>query len=184
MMKGMWFRGVAGCFPLVLLVVSLFGCERHLPDCLIVLPGARGIQQHYSRGMDQVSYSIQEEYPATKSLDTVKQALAARGWKPMSYEFLHPDRPTSNAVGWTFFEDKRIGSTSVAYEWLGEWKDKRNNIVRYSFRYVDPATKYEHKTYIVRPSNSRLFVVAEYIPEKLAQATIESERRRLKRLKQ
>jgi len=177
-------RKPACCLLSILpLALLLFSCERHLPDCLIVLPGAQGFQQHYGEGMDQVSYSLQVEYPATESIETVKKTLAAKGWKPMSYEFLHPDRPTSNAVGWTFFEDKRIGSTNMVYEWLGEWKDQGNNIARYSFRYSDPAGKYTHKTYIVRPSSSRLFVVAEYIPDKLAKATIESERQRLKRIK-
>lgn len=162
-------------------IVSSAGCNRPLPDTLIVLPGARGLEQHYSQGMEQVAYELQARYPATDSIQKVQSTLASKGWVPQDYEFMHPDRPTSNLLGWTFFEDKRIGSTRMVYEWLGEWKDKNNNIVRYSFRYVDPVEKYQHKTYVLKPSSASMIVTASYTPRKLAVATRQSEQQRLKR---
>lgn len=159
---------------LIFISLLFVSCNTHPPDALIVLTGANHPKRFYVRGMDQIVYRLQEKFPATQAIHDISQQLETKGWQPLKEQYLHPELPSSHAIGWTFYEDKRIGYTSFVFEWSADWKDKQNNIVTYSFRYRDPAKKYAQKTYILKPTNSDLYVAASYMPEKVARTIRES----------
>lgn len=162
----------------IFLAFAALSCHRDLPDSLIVIQGASKPKQFYVRGMDQIVYRVEEKFPAKDAIQTILQQLKKKGWEPLQQQYLYPDLPSSHVLGWTFYEDKRVGYTSFVFEWSADWKDKNNNIVTYSFRYRDPAKKYTHKTYILKPTNSDLYIAASYMPEKVAQTIRESAKQR------
>jgi hypothetical protein len=163
---------------LLLLAFSVLSCHRELPDSLIVLKGGTKPKRFYVRGMDQLVYRIEDKYPARDAIQAISDHLKRKGWEPIQQQFLYPNLPSSHVVGWVFYEDKRVGYTSFVFEWSGDWKDKDNNIVTYSFRYRDPAKKYAQKTYILKPQNSDLYIAASYMPRKVAQSIRESAKQR------
>lgn len=163
---------------IIFLTFTALSCNRDLPDSLIVIKGASKPKQFYVRGMDQIVYRVEEKFPAKDAIHTIFQHLKKKGWQPLQQQYLYPDLPSSHVLGWTFYEDKRVGYTSFVFEWSADWKDKNNNIVTYSFRYRDPAKKYAHKTYILKPTNSDLYIAASYMPEKVAQNIRESAKRK------
>jgi hypothetical protein len=163
---------------IIFLALAALSCHRDLPDSLIVINGASKPKQFYVRGMDQLVYRVNEKFPAKDAIQTISQQLKNKGWEPLQQQYLYPDLPSSHVLGWTFYEDRRVGYTSYVFEWSADWKDKNNNIVTYSFRYRDPAKKYSHQTYILRPTNSDLYIAASYMPQKVAQSIRESAKQR------
>ena len=69
--------------------------NRAAPQALIVMPDARNVST--SKLYDgQVSYQLKEEYPATKSLEFLKSALAKEGFVPLETLILNPSTPSSH----------------------------------------------------------------------------------------
>lgn len=156
-------------YILLPLVIALFtSCDRPLPAGLIILDGASGQKHFYTGGIYRVLYQLQEKFPAENKISAVTQKLESAGWKPLQKEFLHPNIETSLVTGWTFYEDPPKRPEWIIYEWSGNWKDQKNNVVTYAFQYKDPIGKYKQSTVIMKPSSSTLIVHAVYMPEKVA----------------
>ena len=102
-------------------------------------------------------------FPPKKKSKNEKEALST-----LKEDFFHPGKPSSQTVGWAFYENAK--TRSFIYEWAGDWKDKSNNILTYWLRYTDHIEKYQQSTYILKPNSTELTVVAIYMPEKIAQA--------------
>src|SRR5512146_2007403 len=79
------------------------------PDSLLVAPFATDIRYLAANGNDQVtdqlSYSVEESYPATDTLAFIRDGLKRMGWKPLEYDFWNPSIPSSHSRGWTNFVD-------------------------------------------------------------------------------
>lgn len=76
------------------------------PESLVIVGGARNVKRSKLAGpREQLSYSIQAEYPASPVLETIKQTLKELGWTPMAEDFLNPGLPSSYVRGWDYYED-------------------------------------------------------------------------------
>jgi hypothetical protein len=153
---------------IALLALACAACKEEIPQQLIVTSGASDVQHSRFRGMNHITYKVNEAYPARRTLQEISSALEKQGWSPLQEDFFHPGKPSSHAVGWAFYEDAKI--RSFIYEWAGDWKDQNNNVLTYWFRYNDNIEKYKKSTYILKPSSSKLTVIAIYMPDKIAQA--------------
>ena len=157
-------------FLFLTLALALLSCNQRWPDALIIPKEAIGVRHIRFRGMDHLSYKVKERYPGSKIISEISKSLARKGFQPLKEEYLRPDQPSSQVLGWTFYEDKRIGSNSFVYEWKTDFKDTKNDVVSYTLQYRDPIEKYKQPTYILKPSASELTVIVIYMPQTIAEA--------------
>lgn len=154
---------------LLLFVVLFSGCKNAPEGVLITLPGAKDVETHRIRGMDILQYQLNVRYPAREQIAHVANQLKELGWKPVPYIYLFPKNQSSHVLGWTFFNDPPRQPERVIYEWTGDWQDAKGNLLTYTFRYQDPASKYEQSTFILRPAKDLMMVTAIYTPAGIAQ---------------
>jgi hypothetical protein len=156
-------------FLVLLMSLSLFSACNHAPTgVLIALPGAKNMQTHTVRGMNVLEYELDVKYPARDQIHKVSEDLKKLGWKPLSYIYLFPKNASSQVLGWTFFNDPPRQPEWVIYEWTSDWQDAKGNLVTYTFRYKDPASKYQQSTSIVGPGDNRMKITAIYTPAGIA----------------
>ena len=130
------------------------------PDSLLVYPGAKVVNFSKYKGTDQLTYRVNEKYPASAVIAWISQQLQAKGWKPLPYDFLNPDLPSSHVGGWTRFIDGRQATRYIVHGWGADWKDRTENIVHYGLRYRYPESG--------DPNLTDLEVVVIYTPAPLA----------------
>jgi hypothetical protein len=145
------------------------GCGRAPEGVLIQLPGAKNVNTYHLRGMDILEYQLAVKYPAKEHISNVAGKLKNLGWKPVPYIYLFPKNQSSHVLGWTFFNDPPKQPKWVIYEWTGDWLDANGNLVTYTFRYRDPAAKYQQSTFILRPVHDEMAITAIYTPAGLAE---------------
>ena len=144
-------------------------CARAPEGVLIQLPGAKNVNTYHLRGMDVLEYQLAVKYPAKQHISDVAGRLSKLGWKPVPYIYLFPKNQSSHVLGWTFFNDPPKQPQWVIYEWTGDWLDPKGNLVTYTFRYRDPASKYQQSTFILRPMHDEMAITAIYTPAGLAE---------------
>src|SRR5919106_2459691 len=127
----------------LLLILLLGACKGAPEGVLITLPGAKNVKTHHLRGMDVVEYELSAKYPAKELIAGVGARLKEQGWKPIPYMYLFPKNESSQVRGWTFFNDPPRQPVWMIYEWTGDWQDSNGNLLTYTFRYRDPAAKYQ-----------------------------------------
>lgn len=145
------------------------GCSRAPDGVLIELPGAKEVNRHHLSGMHILQYELAVKYPAKEHIAEVLNRLKGLGWKPVPYIYLFPKNQSSHVLGWTFFNDPPRQPVWVIYEWTGDWLDSNGNLVTYTFRYRDPASKYQQSTFILRPVEDLMMVTAIYTPAGIAE---------------
>ncbi|MCI0415633.1 hypothetical protein L0222_22895 [bacterium] len=153
-------------FLLFLLLLS--ACREAPEGVLITLPGAKDVKTHHLRGMDVLEYELNARYPAKELIAQIGSRLKNQGWKPVPYIYLFPKNESSQVRGWTFFNDPPREPVWVIYEWTGDWLDRQGNLLTYTFRYKDPAAKYQQSTFILKPVDNRMFITAIYTPAGIA----------------
>ena len=139
---------------IIFLIVSIYivGCENNRElrshkhsDALIELENADNIfYDPRDDGSIQLSYQIKENYPAKQAIKIISTKLAARGWVPLKEDFLNPGLHSSHVGGWTKFEDSSGKSTRIIHQWMGDWKNQGDDIVRYVFIYEYPKMEGEN----------------------------------------
>lgn len=154
-------------------IIFLTNCSRQssqnpndYSDALIVIPSATKV--HYYRkvgGIDQVTYQLKEEYPASNIISEISEKLEKNGWQPLEEDFLNPGLPSSHVRGWTDFVDGTRKPEIKVHQWLAQWKDKQVNIVAYVFLY--------EYTINDRPNLSTLKVYASYFPTSIVKLMLE-----------
>ena len=151
-----------------LLALCLFsGCKESIPD-VFVIPAEATERDYISfQGANYVSFQLEERYPASEPIRQISDSLEKKGWQPLKEMFLHPAEPSSLVTGWNYLEDKK--ANQFVYEWSADWKDSRNNILSYTFRYIDRLEKYRQSTFVLRPNSNQLKVSAIYMPAKVAE---------------
>ncbi len=125
------------------IAVLLFaGCGRNAPrnPALIILPGARDIIRGHVFGTDQLSYRLNEAYPADSALRNIKDQLTRQGWKPLKEDYLNPGLPSSHTRGWTEFIDATRKPEQMVKQWLADWTNDKGDIVTYALRYRFPSS--------------------------------------------
>jgi hypothetical protein len=151
------------------LLLFLVGCNRVPEGVLIELPGAKEVERHRVQGMNVLRYQLEVKYPAREYIAEVSNRLKNLGWKSVPYVYLYPKNESSHVLGWTFFNDPPKNPVWVIYEWTGDWLDSKGNLLTYTFRYRDPASKYQQSTFVLKPSDDLMAVTAIYTPAGIAQ---------------
>ena len=154
---------------ILLFVLAAAACQKAPEGVLIKLPGAKEAKTYRLRGMDILEYQLNVRYPAREQIADVNGRLQKLGYQPVPYIYLFPKNQSSHVVGWTFFNDPPRNPVWVIYEWTGDWQDSKGNLLTYTFRYRDPASKYQQSTFILRPARNEMIVTAIFTPAGVAQ---------------
>jgi len=153
----------------LLLLFLATSCKSAPEGVLITLPGAKNVKSSHLRGMDVLEYELSAKYPAKELIAQIGTRLKEQGWKPIPYMYLFPKNESSQVRGWTFFNDPPRQPVWMIYEWTGDWQDSKGNLLTYTFRYRDPAAKYQQSTFILKPVDNRMLITAIYTPASVAQ---------------
>ncbi len=160
------------------IIIASLGCHSvsesppRYSRALIVLPNAREVKFGKYNGSDQLSYTVEVEYPASEQISTISKKLAENGWKPLREDWLNPGLKSSHTRGWTDFEDVSRRRDLRVFQWLAQWDDKAGDVVAYAYQYRDQLGPARHRSrYFLRkePGSHKLRVMAVYFPAKLAE---------------
>jgi hypothetical protein len=136
------------------------------PDFLKPVPGAINIDYvvpAYTRQKYRnLSYIINDSYPADMTIGLIYQQLAEAGFKIMYYSLNNPTVPASPITDWTSYRDTRKNPVHLIHEWSANWINNKNEIVTVFFKYKHPYpgpedlnTLYVNITYTI-PNNELL----------------------------
>jgi hypothetical protein len=89
-------------------------------DVLIVFPGAKGTNWVSLKGIDQVSYPLDVEYPASGIIASISNHLAKKGWQPLQDDVWNPGLPSSHVRGWTHFADATVYPPAAVDSWFAQ----------------------------------------------------------------
>jgi len=150
-----------------------YGCGRGASStsseyaaALLAHPQAKDVEFFKRDGTDQLTYRLEEKFPASGIIGWTSQKLREMGWEPLSYDYLNPHLPSSHVKGWDKFGDATRPTEYTVHQWGADWKDRSENIVRYVFRYSYPRGG--------PPNLTDLEVTAVYIPAPLAKQNLEA----------
>jgi len=107
-------------------------------DALIVCQGAIGTKWTTAKGVEQLSYQVSVDYPATAVISCVSTALRETGWRPLRQDYWNPKLPSSRVRGWMHFVDTTVQPQATVDQWSGQWKSKTGEVVWYTLRYTYP----------------------------------------------
>jgi hypothetical protein len=106
------------------------------PAALILYPDAKAIKFDERGSAARLSYHVNSKYPATPVIDLISNKLQKDGWKPLKYNFMNPNLPSSHVTGWQeFLRGIKEPVPICVHQWLGDWKDASGNFVTYAFSY-------------------------------------------------
>ena len=136
------------------LIVQMTGCRDNVNheeihdsifNVLIQLEGADNIFV-YTRddGSVQLSYIVKEQYPATQVIKKISNKLTEMNWKPLKEDLLNPGILSSHTKGWEKFEDLSQKQSKIIKQWIGDWKNKDGNTVRYVLVYQNKKDENEN----------------------------------------
>jgi len=145
-------------------------------DALVVYPRAKDIKFSKYEGTDQLNYRVDEKFPASGVIGLISYKLEEKGWEPVTNDYFNPGLPSSHVKGWTEFVDATKPSEQIVHQWLADWKDRSENIVRYAFHYRSPKGG--------NPNLADLNVTAVYIPAPQAKQNLEAARKFMDELNQ
>lgn len=162
-----------------LIVLLFISCRDGTKDgvnqyssALIVHSKGRQVEFYKLNGTDQMTYWVDEDYPASSVTDWLFGKLRDSGWTQLSYSYLNPQlgsRPT----GWIKFVDKSTSEETVVYQLSTNWKDSQDNVLVYGFEYRYPSK--------LRPQLQKMRVLAIFVPAALAKKQQEAGQRALER---
>jgi hypothetical protein len=144
------------------------------PDALLLYPGAKEVWRGRRAGTDQLTYHVKERLPASGVIDWISAKLWDQNWRPLPYDALEPNDAVgaSQLRGWHPLIDATGSTRYCVQQWLGDWKDRSGNIVRYAFHYKLSRD--------CAPNSDDLEVSAVYVPAPL----VKQMREAFKRFKQ
>lgn len=124
---------------------------------LVVAPSASDVKYASRDGHSELTYTLQESYPAKRTLRFLEATLRSRKWKPVKSD------PVTNASShereWTGHETASCLARWTIHQWVGEWQDEQHNLVRYTLRSVVKTTDTGEED-----SPAPLQVSAVYVP--------------------
>ncbi len=153
---------------LVFLVLTTACClsqsqtDSHGQLALIVAPSASSVNYASRSGQTELTYTVQEPYPAEQTLRFIEDTLRSRNWKPLKNDVAANTR-TSHESEWTSYENATCLATRTIHQWVSTWEDDGHNLVRYTLRYVEKSTDSQDEN-----APAQLQVSAVYMPVGLA----------------
>lgn len=123
---------------LIVMCCSVVCIAGNRPSFFVVVPHATDLKQSEFEGHDQLIYRVETDYPASDVLDIIKTQLRDLGWKPMKYDWLNPDIPSSLTRGWSYFEDRTTNPPSTVWSWTANWTNEKGDVLEYLLEYRCP----------------------------------------------
>jgi hypothetical protein len=128
-----------------------------------VYDGATGVRTiSKADGRYELTYSLQQEYPAAPVVARIRAAISEERWQPLAHDCLNPGNPSGYSRGWSDFIDGTKTPNTLVHVWSAEWKDGTGNLVIYSLRY-DSAVRPGRLTRPT-PDNAVLRVTVMFFP--------------------
>jgi hypothetical protein len=145
------------------------------PEVLIVVAGAYREAWLRCDGVDQLSYSVKESYPAEHFIAEVSRSLAFRGCQVLDKDIWNRVDSSSSLRRWQFYVDGTHGRADRVYQWMGEWSNESGDLVLYFLRYRIAAKEAPSDRALLAPprGSSNLDVFAEHIPAAVLRSTLE-----------
>ena len=165
------------------IIALLAGCARRqvppqsVPPDLIVYGGARDVRVAERPGQIEVSYVVDQPFPATSLIATIDATLRDAGWQALQTDPLNPGGPSSQVVGWDSFVDGRQTPKRTVHMWGASWRSASGDRATYFFRYESPVTADGFA--VASPSTSIVKVIGVHNPAAAATAMTESSQRLL-----
>lgn len=129
-------------------------------ESMLVAPLATQVKYVDIPGLDEeLTYIVEEPYPATDFLAFLREDLKRKNWKPLPYYPGQPNTPSSHMTGWSRFGVDGSEVPRPEYRWLASWEDENHDIVGYWLQYTNSEKEHYLRT---------LHVEATYIPAKTA----------------
>jgi hypothetical protein len=158
---------------LLLLACGLFLPERYPPadasehpSALMLYSEATGVRWARVGPTDQLTYHVRARFPASAVIGWISYQLSRKGWRALTRDYLDPGIPTSQVRGWAYSVDATNPKKRLSvHQWIGDWKDKSGDVVRYAFRYTYP--------YHGTPDLTHLHVIAIYVTAPVVKKQIE-----------
>jgi len=127
-----------------------------LPSALLVLPGAKNVKTS-KRNDGEMSYTLQEGWPAEKTIALIGGRLEAEGWQPSTTYLLG-----SGTVGLRMWTPVILGRQTV-FGWWGQWNNPDGSVAIYVLQYKVAGT-----TGDIRPAGP-LYVDARFFSRATAE---------------
>jgi len=156
----------------VLFAIIVCGCQDKIPTWpekiisnLYVPKDAKKIKYYALQGSYQVSYINIEPFPGGNYIDSLVRHMQSHGWKRLEEDFLNPGlkpawtRAGNISIKWGSYLD---GDQDVA-QWIEDWEDSENNILRYDLKYVHPT----NRKFGFSEKDKNMKAVVIYVPKDL-----------------
>jgi hypothetical protein len=140
------------------------GARRHADSLLVAPLAVNPKYSAYPDGREQLTYTIDTEYPAEQTISFISAELQKRRWEPLREDFLNPGIPSSQMRGWTQFEDASREPIATVRQWACDWEDGAHNITIYDLKYRYALSGTRDAT-----DSRALQVLALYIPVAIAE---------------
>jgi hypothetical protein len=94
-----------------------------------------------------LSFTTEEVYPATRTLNFISGNLEQAGWKKLDYDLLNPQRKSSHLIGWydplrRWFgsggDSEETTSRNRRFQWEADWINDKNDTINVRLRYAPP----------------------------------------------
>lgn len=92
-----------------------------------------------------LSFTINDPYPATKTLDFIAGKLERAGWKKLNYDLMNPEFPSSHTKGWSPLRE-HYDHKYKHYTWMADWINDKDETLRLILEYRFPKDAEENLT--------------------------------------
>jgi hypothetical protein len=118
-------------------------------DSLLVAPNATEVNYiEWQSGLHQVTYIVEEPYPASDVLSFICEDLKQKGWTPK------PGCSDRNL--WMKMGPYGPGNPGAQYRWMSAWENENNEQVQYMLDYTDSKTDHYLRTLHVQAYTNSL----------------------------
>lgn len=152
-------------YIVIILIVLSLGCQNQPPSdwsqyiksSLWVPDKAKNIHFYRLAESYQVEYKVHECYPGKIFIQYIVSNMVKKGWKRLDHDFLNPTIKSNHAkFAGGLWDDYRDKDGYKVFQWIDDWKDSKNNYIRYGLKYQE---KME-----VSENSCNLKVVVIFIP--------------------
>ena len=154
---------------MLLLQMVIISCSKDIEDrnpSLLLYSNSKNVHYAVFESIEQLSYTVEAQYPAEKIIEWIKNELKSKGWKPLEESFLNPGLPNSIIKGWESFIDGTTNPNQKVHQWLSDWSNDSGDILTYGLRYSYPEKG--------KKDMNTLFVFGNFAPKELALKMLEA----------